>query len=237
MEGERETTSPSMMAAPSTHRWRITTPTVSIIINSIIIVLLIQKQTMMVDGTQLTFEIKKGTYDVGNNTREQGNSITVKADSPTQCVLKCNLKSMRAFYSTDGRVGGKCVCIHPNGVEAEIKFNGDGGDGIKGDGVTDSTTDGHLYEPMQMSCAQKGLFFKSLRILYFQQLGVFPCSFLQGNFLCIFLNCILSLIIYYSFRKNPISVAGIVQIVAIVVSMLQVWVVRLIFGEAYNSLL
>ena len=164
MEGERGVTSPSMMAAPSTHRWRITTPTVSIIINSIIIVLLIEKHTMVVDGTQLTFEIKKGTYDVGNNTREQGNSITVKADSPTQCVLKCNLKSMRAFYSTDDRVGGKCVCIHPNRVEAEIKFNGGGGDRIEGGGVADSTTDGHLYEPMQISCPQKGLFFNFFTI-------------------------------------------------------------------------
>ena len=80
----------------------------------------------------------------------------------------------------------------------------------------------------------------SLRIWYFQRLVLW--SFSQGNIciLCIILNCIIIIIylsIYYSFRKNPISVAGILQIVAIVVSMLQVWVVRLIFGAAYNSLL
>ena len=110
--------------------------------------------------TQLTFEIKKGTYVVGNSTRK-GNSVFVTADSPTQCVLKCNLKSMKAFYSTNDEqhygVGRKCVCLHPGEVEADIKF--DGGVQIEGGSGTDSTN-GLLYEQhVNTHCPQKGLFF------------------------------------------------------------------------------
>ena len=93
---------------------------------------------------QRVFDVQKATHKVGTI------GVAVKAASPTECVLKCNLKSRVGFFQQNG---GKCFCLTNNEVESQILI---GGEGERSGGV--DTNNGYLYQQREMKneCPQKG---------------------------------------------------------------------------------
>ena len=96
---------------------------------------------------QHIFDITKATHNVGENA-EIG--IAVKAASPTQCVLKCKLKSRVGFFQEKG---GKCLCLTNDEIESQIVIGGK-----EDEGGVDSNN-GILYQERKKEnteCPEKG---------------------------------------------------------------------------------